>query len=133
MAGASRSAATPNPVFIAALVASAAALAAVALVSASLATKQAAFAIVATFVLLVAWIASGNLRLFTLWCLMLSAPLGIKKALGLIHAHMGGASAITIDGCDPFIAVLLVFIIRDIRAGRSVARWGGVCSSLGAP
>ena len=50
------------------------------LIGLSLASKQVAFAIAAGFLLVVALVLSGNPRLFALWCLLLSAPLGIKKA-----------------------------------------------------
>jgi putative inorganic carbon (hco3(-)) transporter len=97
--------------------------AAAALILIALGPKQVAFSVVATFLLLAALVSSGNPRLFSLWCLLLTAPLGIKKAF-LVRAHMGGASAVTIDGCDPFLAILLIFILRDVAAGRRELRWG---------
>jgi putative inorganic carbon (HCO3(-)) transporter len=87
-----------------------------------LADRQLAFTIVAAFGLVVALVVSGNPRLFSLWCLLLVAPLGIKKAF-LPNPHMGGASGITIDGADIFLAILLLFILRDVNAGRWTLRF----------
>ncbi len=113
----------PSLLLCAALVLAFATTAAAALILISLGSKQIAFSVAATFVLLAALVSSGNPRLFSLWCLLLTAPLGIKKAF-LVRAHMGGASAVTIDGCDPFLAILLIYILRDVAAGRRELRWG---------
>ncbi len=106
---------------------------AAALIALSEATLQLAFAIIAAFLLIVVFALSGNPRLFALWGLMLSAPLGIKKSF-LSNPHMGGASAINIDGCDVFLAMLLLFILRDAYLHRRPLRfapavlfcWGGM-------
>ncbi len=102
-----------------------------------MADKQIAFMIVGAFGLVIAFALSGNPRLFSLWCLMLSAPLGIKKVF-LANPHMGGASGVTIDGCDLFLGILLLFILRDavlhrrrLRFARPVVICWGAMIGLG--
>ena len=107
------------------------------LITLTMADKQIAFMIVGAFGLVIAFALSGNPRLFSLWCLMLSAPLGIKKVF-LANPHMGGASGVTIDGCDLFLGILLLFILRDavlhrrrLRFARPVVICWGAMIGLG--
>lgn len=96
-------------------------------------SKELAFSIAAAFGLVICVVLSGNPRLLSLYGLLLAAPLGIRKSF-LVNPHMGGASSITIDGCDPFLAILLLFILRDVIARRRTLRfapavvffWGGM-------
>ena len=102
-----------------------------------LASKQIVFAIAGALLLAVAFALSGNQRLFCLWGLMLTAPLGASKSLALVSPHMGGASAVTVDMCDFFMVPLLAFILRDrIRGWRRlrfspVLFWWGALMLLG--
>ena len=59
---------------------------------------------------------SGNQRLFCLWGLVMTAPLGMAKAF-FVSAHMGGAAAIKIDLDDVFLVPLLIFVLRDYAKG----------------
>lgn len=109
-----------------------------ALLTIFLGSKQIVFAIAGAILLVVAGITSGNQRLFCFWGLILTVPLGASKSF-LVNAHMGGASAITIDLCDVFLLPLLAFILRDRYLGRRselrfsplLATWGGLIA-LGA-
>jgi O-antigen ligase len=82
------------------------------------------------------WI-SGNLRLACLWCLVLAAPLSFAVHFVVIP-HMGGAGSYTIDLVDPFLAILILFILRDwVRGNRPQLRlpapawWWGAMILLG--
>lgn len=70
----------------------------------------------AALLLLGGIILCGNIRLFCLWGLILTAPLALDKSFNVI-AHMGGAGAITIDAMDAFLLPLTLFLIRDRMVG----------------
>ncbi|MCW6529178.1 MULTISPECIES: O-antigen ligase family protein [Sphingomonas] len=82
-------------------------------------------------------IASGNPRLFCLWGLGLTAPLGIAKRFHPLP-HMGGAGAYSIEAVDFFLVALVCFLVRDILAGHRRLRlspvtfWWSVMILLGA-
>ncbi len=80
-------------------------------------SKEVVLCLIGALGLLVSFAVSGNQRLFCLWGVALTAPLGVQKAF-FISAHMGGASSVTIDVVDIFLVPLLIFILRDYRAGR---------------
>lgn len=61
---------------------------------------------------------SGNPRLYCLWGLMLTIPFDLSKRFGEIIAKMGGENSIRLEFSDLFIAVLLVYVARDIASGR---------------
>ena len=61
-------------------------------------------------------LACGNVRLFFLWGLILTAPLELNTSFVVIP-HIGGAAAIAIDAVDVFILGLLLFLIRDFSQG----------------
>jgi putative inorganic carbon (hco3(-)) transporter len=61
---------------------------------------------------------SSNVRLFTLWCLMLTLPFDLSKRFGPVIAKMGGETAFRLEMSDPFLLVLALFLIRDLWTGR---------------
>jgi putative inorganic carbon (hco3(-)) transporter len=67
------------------------------------------------------WVAgafiSGNLRLYSLWCLMLTIPLALSKHFGTVLEKLGGESEFRIEISDPFLLILGFFILRDIWLG----------------
>jgi len=63
-----------------------------------------------------ALIACGNIRLFFLWGLILTAPLALDKSF-MVIPHMGGAGAIKIEAMDIFMLPLLAFLVRDFYQG----------------
>jgi len=58
----------------------------------------------------------GNVRLFSLYAIVLLAPMGLRLTFAA-HPHMGGAGAIYIEPVDPFILLLLFFQVRDRVTG----------------
>ena len=54
----------------------------------------------------------GNLRLFSLYMILMLAPLGLRLSF-LRVPHMGGAGAIYIEAVDPFLLMLLYYQARD--------------------
>ncbi len=79
------------------------------------------------------FLASGNHRLFCLWAVVMLAPFTLAENF-MILPHMGGAGSFTIDALDPFLLMLLIFILRDlVRGYRRSLRfspiflwWGGM-------
>jgi O-antigen ligase len=94
----------------------AAALAALACLLAFLGSQVVVLLLVAILASGIAFWISGNLRLACLWCLILAAPLSFSVHFVVIP-HMGGAGSYTIDLADPFLVLLLLFIVRDRMAG----------------
>jgi len=78
--------------------------------------SKAAFGVAGAILFVAALIACGNIRLFCLWGLILTAPLALNLSF-FIAAHMGGAGAITIDAIDVFMLPLLFFLVRDFYVG----------------
>lgn len=80
--------------------------------------------------------ASGNPRLFCLWGLGLTAPLGVAKHFYPVP-HMGGAGAYSFEAVDPFLLALLCFLVRDFVRGERrirlspVAFWWSAMILLG--
>ena len=103
-----------------------------------LAEKPVILLIAGVLLFIVFFMLAGNQRLFCLWGLLMTAPLSLSKAFWIIP-HMGGASAIMIDLCDPFMLALLFFILRDhfrglrreLRWSPLIYFWGGL-AALGA-
>ena len=94
----------------------AASLGGAAIVSLFLATKPVAVLVIGAFAMPAFFYLSGNPRLSTFWCMILSAPFSFGKDF-MIVGHMGGAGAYTIELVDIFIVMMLVFIGRDFLLG----------------
>ncbi len=60
---------------------------------------------------------SGNPRLFFLYGLVMTAPLGLSLNLKLL-IHIGGASSYSIDLMDFFLVPLLLFLARDFISNK---------------
>jgi hypothetical protein len=60
----------------------------------------------------------GNLRLLSLWALLLVAPIDLSKRFGPIFLKMGGESSFRVEVSDLFIFALFVYLCLDISAGR---------------
>jgi len=60
--------------------------------------------------------ACGNIRLFFLWGLILTAPFELNASF-MVIPHIGGAASISFDAVDIFIFALLIFLIRDFSIG----------------
>jgi O-antigen ligase len=58
----------------------------------------------------------GNLRLFSFYCVLMLAPLGLRLTFAA-HAHMGGAGGVYVEAVDPFMLLLLFFQVRDRMKG----------------
>lgn len=70
--------------------------------------------------------ASGNPRLFFLFGLAFTAPLGLSINFRMM-THIGGAPSFAIDVVDFFLVPLLLFLIRDFALGyRRGIRFSGV-------
>jgi putative inorganic carbon (HCO3(-)) transporter len=81
-----------------------------------LANSKIVFAIVGGLLFIMALIACGNIRLFCLWGLILSAPFALNISF-MVTAHMGGAASIPLDAADVFLIPLIVFLLRDYASG----------------
>jgi putative inorganic carbon (HCO3(-)) transporter len=81
-----------------------------------LASSKIVFAITGGLLFIVALIACGNIRLFCLWGLIITAPFALNISF-MVTAHMGGAGSISIDAVDVFIIPLVVFLLRDYATG----------------
>lgn len=94
--------------------------------------------VIGALTLLTALMLSGNIRLTALYGLVITAPLELNKSF-LLVPHMGGASAISIDAVDIFMAALGVFLIRDFYMGYRdtprfprILNWWLALAALGA-
>lgn len=121
----------PGPTQFLALAVPVALAAAVATVSLFLGSKVIVLTLGGLIGLIVCFVLSGNQRLFCLWGLALTGPIGMFKAFS-VDAHMGGASAVTIDVSDLFLAPLLLFILRDAVRRRRPLRFSPVLAWWGA-
>ena len=74
--------------------------------------------VIATAFLGAAMVLSGNTRLFILYCLIFLAPLNIKKDF-IYLAHLAGASSFEFHISDPFLLVLVIYLVRDLIRGNS--------------
>lgn len=91
-------------------------LAASLLIGLFLSPKKDAALILGSLVLITLFLASGNQRLFCLWAVVTLAPFTLAKNFVLLP-HMGGAGSFTIDAIDPFLLMLLFFMLRDMARG----------------
>jgi hypothetical protein len=66
--------------------------------------------------------ASGNPRLFCVWCLMFVLPFDLSLYLGPFSDKGGGERAFRIELADLFFGSLLAFQLRDVLQGR----WPGL-------
>ena len=64
---------------------------------------------------------SANPRLFTLWALLFCVPFDLSKRLATSIPKMGGESSFRLEMGDPFLLILVLFLIADVWAGRR--RW----------
>lgn len=103
-----------------------------------LASSKIVFAIIGGLLFLIALIACGNIRLFCLWGLIITAPFALNVSF-MVTAHMGGAGAIQIDAMDIFMIPLAIFLLRDYATGNraklvvpSVLYWWLGMAFLGA-
>ena len=71
-----------------------------------------------SIVILVTAIASGNMRLFALWAIMLLMPFELSSHFGPISDKGGGERSYRIEVYEPFLFVLAAFQARDIWTGR---------------
>jgi O-antigen ligase len=88
--------------------------------------------IVGTLAVAVSLALAGNPRLYSLWGLILTAPMDMDVSFNVIP-HMGGAAAYTIDLVDFFLVPLTLFLLRDFASGyRRHFRWSGFTVFWGA-
>ncbi|MFK8049357.1 MAG: O-antigen ligase family protein [Halioglobus sp.] len=87
-----------------------------ALLMLNLGSSKIVFAIAGALLFVFALVACGNVRLFCLWGLLMSAPFALNISF-VVVAHMGGASAISIDAVDIFLIPLVLFLFRDLVTG----------------
>lgn len=66
--------------------------------------------------------ASGNPRVFFLWCLMFALPFDLSVYFGPISDKGGGERAFRLELSDVFFLLLLAFQLRDVFNGR----WPGL-------
>ncbi len=64
----------------------------------------------------VTFLLAGNHRLYCLYGIVLFAPLALASNFRQI-IHMGGAMSFTVDAIDPFIGMLIGFLLRDMAYG----------------
>jgi O-antigen ligase len=95
----------------------AAMLAAVLLVGVFQVPKKDSAMLVGSLVVFALFLVSGNHRLFCLWAVVILAPFTLAKNF-VILPHMGGASSFSVDAIDPFLAMLLIFLLRDMAHGQ---------------
>lgn len=96
-------------------------------------TKTVAALVVGTLGLVILFLASGNHRLFCLWAVVIMAPITLAKNFALLP-HMGGAGSFSIEPIDPFMLLLIFFMLRDkargygheIRFSPLALWWGGM-------
>lgn len=74
------------------------------------------FAIISGLLFTAGLVACGNIRLFCLWGLILTAPLALNISFNIV-AHMGGSSALTLDAMDLLLLPLIIFQLRDFVVG----------------
>jgi putative inorganic carbon (HCO3(-)) transporter len=74
-------------------------------------TRDAAM-VAGSLVVIVLFLVSGNHRLFCLWAVVILAPFTLAKNFAILP-HMGGASSFSFDAIDPFLLMLLFFILGD--------------------
>lgn len=74
-------------------------------------TKYVAIALMAALTLMIRPLV-GNLRLFSLYMILMLAPLSLRMSF-LRFPHMGGAGAMFIEAVDPFMLLLLYYQARD--------------------
>lgn len=67
-------------------------------------------------------LASGNPRIFCLWCLMFALPFELSFYFGPISDKGGGERALRLELSDVFFLSLLAFQLRDVFSGR----WPGL-------
>ena len=60
---------------------------------------------------------SGNVRLFSLWGLILTLPFDLSYRLGPVYQKLGGETSFRIEVSDPFWLVLLAYLARDLWTG----------------
>ncbi|MEZ5977452.1 MAG: O-antigen ligase family protein [Planctomycetota bacterium] len=60
---------------------------------------------------------SGNLRLYCLWGLLVTAPLDLSKRFMPLF-HMGGEGAFRVEASDFFLLALLAYLVRDLAVER---------------
>jgi len=75
-------------------------------------------AIMAAALFPVAAYLSGNLRLFSLWGLLLTIPFDLSERIGPILAKLGGETSFRFEMSDPFWLVLLAYIGHEIWTGQ---------------
>lgn len=75
-------------------------------------------AILGAVLLVLSAAASGNMRLFALWMVMLMMPFELSSHFGQISDKGGGERSYRIEVYEPFLYILLAFQIRDIIVGR---------------
>ena len=107
------------------------------LIAVFLGSKVLTVLLAGAFLVGVLFVLTRNHRLFCLWGAVMTAPLAISKSFA-IDAHMGGASAYSIEPLDFFLLLLVVFILRDLTRGQRpklrfspVAFWWGGLMLLG--
>jgi len=101
-----------------ALVATVATLAAIAIVVALSASRTiVGLSLVAGIAFGIGGLISGNLRLYCLWGLLLTAPIDLSKRFMPLF-HMGGESAFRVEASDFFLVALLAYLIRDLARER---------------
>ena len=61
---------------------------------------------------------SNNVRLFSLWALMLTIPFDLSKRFGPIIEKMGGESAFRVEMSDPFLLILALYLVGDLLRDR---------------
>jgi putative inorganic carbon (HCO3(-)) transporter len=61
---------------------------------------------------------SGNVRLFSLWGLILSVPFDLSYRLGPVYAKLGGETSFRIEVSDLFCLALLAYLVADLWSGK---------------
>jgi putative inorganic carbon (HCO3(-)) transporter len=64
-----------------------------------------------------AWL-SGNLRLASLWGLILAMPFDLSYRLGTVYPKLGGETSFRIELSDLFCLALLAYLVHDLWTGR---------------
>ena len=105
------------PTLILALLGSVAAFAPLLLPLSSLSAKV-VYSVSAALLCAAGAVLSGNIRLYSLWCLMFTLPLDYSMHFGAMIKKMGGENQFRVEASDIFLAALAIYVMRDIWQGR---------------